>query len=217
MRAINDLTGRRFGSLVVLGPTEKYAKSGDRLWRLRCDCGQERIVKTSHLTQQVRPTHACASCGEKAHTKHGMSRHPAYWVWCSMRARCRLPTSQVWHNYGGRGITVCDRWLESFENFWEDMGPTYRPGLTIERVDNMKGYSPENCIWATPKVQSRNQRRNRTITTPWGKMTLSEASERGGISISTLRSRLARTSDLYSIFSLPNRATRLSMRFTMTY
>ena len=169
-----DLSGHRFGSLTVIGPAG--VKGKDRLWHLRCDCGQERTVKTGHLTQQQRPTHACRTCAKKVNTSHGMSHHPAYSVWAAMLQRCRLPTSQGWHNYGGRGLTVCDRW-QDFANFWEDMGPTYRSGLTLERINNAHGYFPENCVWATPKVQSRNQRRNRVIATPWGKMTVAEASE----------------------------------------
>jgi hypothetical protein len=100
------------------------------------------------------------------------------------------PTYCGWRNYGGRGITICDRWLESFENFWEDMGPTYCPGLTIGRVNNALGYFPENCIWATRKAQARNRRTSRIIATPWGEMTIAEAAERSGITAKALWKRL---------------------------
>jgi hypothetical protein len=110
-----------------------------------------------------------------------------------MLARCYQPKHPQWHNYGGREIkiTVCKRWLV-FENFWADMGPTYQPGLTIERINNALGYFPENCIWETRKAQGRNRRTNRIIATPWGEMTIAEAAERVGLSQSTFGKRLAR-------------------------
>jgi hypothetical protein len=119
-----------------------------------------------------------------------MSKHPAHWVWRSMIDRCRLPSHQAWHNYGGRGIPVCERWQQSFENFWVDMGPTYQPGLTIERRDNNAGYSPENCYWADRQTQARNTRVNRWIQTPDGLMTVAEAAECSGLGVTTLLYRL---------------------------
>jgi hypothetical protein len=109
-----------------------------------------------------------------------------------MKARCLRPTHQHWHSYGGRGITICDRWQNSFANFWEDMGPTYRPGLTLERIDNALGYFLENCAWETRKTQGRNRRTNRIVTTPWGEMTIAEAAERTGVSTAALWGRLIR-------------------------
>jgi hypothetical protein len=88
---------------------------------------------------------------------------PIYWSWAHMRQRCTSPTNKDWPNYGGRGITVCDRWA-AFEGFVEDMGPTWAPGLTIERVDNEGGYEPGNCRWATKSDQGKNTRRIRWIT-----------------------------------------------------
>jgi hypothetical protein len=196
--------------LTVLGLVGMRNKN--RLWFIRCQCGREWIAPGTNLTR-ARGIAACQSCsGKGKNATHGMSRHPAFAVWRSMKARCQLPTHQAWHNYGGRGISVCDRWLESFANFWEDMGPTYRRGLTIERINNMGDYAPENCTWETPKAQALNKRTNRRIATPWGEMAVSEASERSGIGQTTIFYRLARTSDLSTIFSTPDVATSLSSR-----
>ena len=126
----------------------------------------------------------------EAQKTHGMSKHPAYAVWRSMCDRCRLPTHQAWKNYGARGIKVCPEWEGSFENFWADMGAAYKKGLTLERIDVNKGYSKENCTWATMKSQARNKRKNVRINTPWGLVTVAEASERSGVGVTTILYRI---------------------------
>jgi hypothetical protein len=218
MPKVLDITGRRSGYLTAI---RCLSRGRGRVWLIRCDCGNETKMLVKQFTRGDIKSCGCMTSKMKALAlkgisrpslrTHGLSHHPAYAVWRSMKARCWQPTHQAWHNYGGRGIAVCDRW-ESFANFWEDMGPTYRPGLTIERIDNMAGYFPENCTWETRKVQGRNQRTNRVIATPWGKMTVSEASERSGINTTTLLYRLDRTSDSSLIFSTPDLGTSLSSR-----
>jgi hypothetical protein len=114
-----------------------------------------------------------------------MSKHPAYAVWRSMCDRCRLPSHQAWANYGGRGITVCERWQEAFEHFWEDMGPSYQPGLTLDRIDNEGNYTYENCRWVPYKVQALNRRGNIGVD-------LATLSQKTGIARSTLYYRFQR-------------------------
>jgi len=120
---------------------------------------------------------------------HGLSSHPFYGVWCNMRTRCSNRNHHEFCHYGGRGITVCERW-QTFENFRDDMLPGYRKGLTLERKDNDVGYFPENCYWATRSEQQRNKRNNRIVDTPWGAMPAVVAAERSGVRYGRLLARL---------------------------
>lgn len=189
-----DITGLRVGYLTAI----KYSGSDGKksIWDIKCDCGKIIQMDASQLKKNLkRGVQSSCGCMRKATigrrlSRHGMSRHPAFAVWRSMLDRCRLPTHQAHKNYGARGISVCERWQERFENFWEDMGDTYRTGLTIERLDNEKGYSKENCAWRTHKHQANNTRRNHWLETPHGKMTLAEASEYYGVGYSTIQYRL---------------------------
>jgi hypothetical protein len=109
-----------------------------------------------------------------------------------MKSRCNNPKNKSYPRYGERGIKVCSEWEISFENFWNDMFASWSPGMTLERVDNDKGYSPDNCIWANRKLQARNTRRNVIINTPSGPLTIAEASEKYGIKQSTIWMRINR-------------------------
>ena len=125
-------------------------------------------------------------------TTHGMSKHPAFWAWVSMRQRCYDSACSSWGNYGARGITVCDEWRDSFEIFWADMRSTWKLGLTLDRIDNESAYNLENCRWATRRQQANNRRTNRVLQTPWGRLTLAQASRRSGILHTTVIQRLKR-------------------------
>jgi len=120
--------------------------------------------------------------------KHGLYRTPSYRSWQKMRARCLNTNHKHYSNYGGRGITICERWND-FRNFFADMGE--RPeGMTLERIDNSKGYSPENCRWATRKEQQNNMRRNRILQLNGKSMNLTQWAEYLGIKRKTLEKRL---------------------------
>lgn len=168
-RALN-LIGQRFGALMVV---ERYAENtrlGKSKWLCRCGCGTEIVAVSGNLTHGNTKSCGCmkaAWCGG-VKTSHGMSRHrggapsaPEYNSWCGMIARCENPNAPKYADYGGRGITVCDRRRDSFETFFEDMGPRPTPGHSIDRIDVDGNYEPGNCRWATAKVQANNQRRHK--------------------------------------------------------
>lgn len=131
----------------------------------------------------------------KTRTFHGHAANsgsPEYRVWCGMIYRCENKRSKSYHNYGGRGIKICERWRSDFNNFLEDMGP--RPSLahSIERLDSNKDYEPGNCKWATPMEQGNNTRRNKIVEVDGERMTLAQAAHRRGLHYPTVKSRLLR-------------------------
>lgn len=203
-----DLTGMRFGRLTV---TEFAGGDGRKgWWTASCECGTSKLFVGSELLKGRTQSCGCLQ-SELASARlktHGLSRHRAYAVWRSMMDRCRLPSHRVYHRYGGRGITVCERWHD-FAAFWADMGPTWKPGLTIERMDNSTGYSPENCTWATRKAQARNTRVNSYIDTPSGRMMICEASDLTGLNWTTLAYRAAAGWPAAHMFDPPDSGRRI--------
>lgn len=161
-----DLTGRRFGRWLVLRETPK-TRQGQTRWHCRCDCGKEKPeVLYGSLVRGLSESCGCLRMEQlvKPDDVVHSGRNPAYRVWVSMKTRCFNERHPSYRNYGARGITMCPQWAENFDQFLKDMGP--RPeGMTIERVDNSRGYEPGNCQWGTRMEQAGNTRRN--IVTPW--------------------------------------------------
>lgn len=178
MRRLN-LVGERFTRLTVLSYT------GGSKWECACDCGTIVSVTTGNLRNGH--TQSCSCLNKERNsadkTKHGKAgpetRTKEYSIWCSIKSRCLNQKNRAFHNYGGRGIEICKDWTESFDVFLSDMGA--RPeGMSIDRIDNSKGYSKENCRWATDKQQARNCRSNVVATVKYATACLSELSEMFG-------------------------------------
>ena len=172
---IIDITGQTFGKLTVLG----YAGRGLRrssLWNVRCDCGTEKA--TTSLNLRHGKSRSCGGCN----FKHGATRHGLvtreYRIWHSMKFRCFSPNATHYHSYGGRGITVCQRWVDNFQNFLDDMGMPPTPKHSIDRIDNDGHYEPQNCRWATALEQGQNTRTNRHVTINGETMILADAIRR---------------------------------------
>lgn len=121
--------------------------------------------------------------------RHGMTGTKVHTTWISIKQRCHNPKVAHYPRYGGRGITVCDRWRESFENFFADMGNPPE-GMDLDRINNEEGYSPENCKWATRSSNCRNRRSTRWVEVEGKRMSMVEAAEVAGISYDTMRSRV---------------------------
>lgn len=128
---------------------------------------------------------------KRSYERHGMTGTAIHNAWRHMKGRCSNPKIRNFHNYGGRGIRVCERWL-SFANFYEDMAVGHFEGASIDRIDNDGNYEPGNCRWATPKEQGRNRRTNRTVTYRGKTMTLIEAIESSGKTSALVNNRLSR-------------------------
>lgn len=209
-----DITGQTSGYLTAVS----YAGSNGKksLWLIRCECGREFTLPATEFLKGKQKSCGCKTSeliGNHQRT-HGMSGHPAYAVWRSMIDRCRLPTHQAWESYGGRGIWVCEAWANNFEAFWADMGATYKPGLSLDRIDVNGPYSPENCRWVSVKSQNRNRRSNRVIDTPWGQLTVAEASEKSGVGVTTLLYRLDQGVPPALLFSPPDVRNRFTTSST---
>ena len=173
--------GMKFGKWLVLAEAER--KSTQRHWLCQCDCGKQRSVNEYTLTSG-RSTQ-CMACASGA---HGKVKSAEWESWQAMKSRCDNPAHHAYARYGGRGISYDSSWSD-FLTFLADMGP--RPiGTSLDRIDNEKGYSKENCRWATPKEQSRNLSTNRLVEYQGEMYSVSALAEKLGIKTSTMFRRV---------------------------
>ena len=187
MPRIADLSGMVFGDLTAISRSVHKGKSK---WLCVCVCGVQKTVYATHLLRGNSKT--CSSGGT-----HGLGiRTPGYSSWQNMITRCTQPSHMHYANYGGRGITVCARWRESFANFYADMGD--RPdGHSLDRVDTNGNYEPGNCRWATHKQQQNNMRSNVLVEHEGRAMTIAQFADATGIPYATVYDRYARGASLY--------------------
>jgi hypothetical protein len=188
---IRDLVGQKFNRWTVISFSHTY--KGKAFWNCMCDCGTKKTVTGTALTGGGSQSCGCARVDfvTDKNTTHGLSKHPLYSVWQGIHSRCRGYNLKDIPCYVDTGITVCERWSgpDGFVNFLEDMGE--RPeGTQIDRINNSKGYSPENCRWVTSKENNRNRRSNRKITFNGKSQCISEWSEETGLSKGVIKSRL---------------------------
>ena len=184
-----ELTGERYGRLVVLKRSERLGATGERYWLCRCDCGNERDLRASSLRSGR--AQSCGCYHREQVTLHGMTKTRTFKSWDSMLQRCLNPHSPDYHQYGGRGIKVCKEWISSFDTFLSDMG--LRPeGCSLDREDVNGNYEASNCRWASASRQQRNRRDTPMLT--WQGATLSWAdwADRTGIPTKVISWRLSK-------------------------
>lgn len=198
-----DLSGMRIGKLIVL---ERYCKDkrNNWLWLCKCDCNNMALVTTYRLTHEI--TKSCGCLSKEVHSIHGKSQTRLFRIWIEMNRRTRDFTRNTAKYYAEKGIEVCKAWRESFKEFekWS-LENGYSEYLTIDRIDNDKGYSPENCRWVTHKVQSRNKSNNTYIVFGGQSKTLAEWGEESHISSDTISKRLKNGWSVEKALTTPTR------------
>ena len=201
--AIGDI----FGSLTIVEKPQRRIGDNRVIVRCKCKCGGEIAPRMQHLV--IGRVKSCGCLRKQAATinglnnkRHGKSHGTEWKSYYSMRDRCCNPKHQSFADYGGRGIKVCDRWLQGFDNFFIDMGekPT---GQTLERIDTEGDYSPDNCRWATRKEQANNRRNNNRIEAFGKSLTIAEWSDATGLDPMTIRGRLKRGLAAEAALSMP--------------
>lgn len=211
MAKFNDMTGQRFGRLVVTARADSD-RNGNARWHCLCDCGERTVSLGFTLRNGAAKSCGCMSTQQLIAriTKHGLHQSPEYTSWASMIQRCTNPRCRGYENYGGRGITVCDAWLHSFERFYADMGKRPTPDHSIDRIDRDGNYTPDNCRWATVKEQNNNTSQNRIVEIDGEMRTLAQAVENGEQKLKrgTVQSRLARGWSVEDAIKTPPLASR---------
>lgn len=190
--ALIDLTGLTFGRWTVIDRYEDKGKA--QRWKCVCACGTEKLVNGNHLKRGNTQSCGCLATERRIGNQHGrthnLSHLPEYQSWLRAKSRCNNPKNPSYARYGERGIRVCERWLESFENFYEDVGPKPSDIHSIDRIDSNGNYEPGNVRWATPTEQSRNLSSNRRITHQGMTLCITEWAEFAGIPSSAMYGRV---------------------------
>jgi hypothetical protein len=192
---INEIIGVKYGRLTIIKEVEPHIQPNGKKRRkflCLCDCGNEKYFLIENLKDGGTKSCGCYAKEHPSRKTHGLIRTIEYRSWCDMKNRCYNINLSNYKDYGGRGIKVCDRWLESFENFLADMGhkPTHQH--SIDRIDVNGNYEPSNCRWATMKEQCNNRRNNILIIHNNIKKPFSEWASDNNISYNLLYQRINR-------------------------
>lgn len=187
---LHDITGQRFGRLIALHMTEEKKHGQARKWLCVCDCGNFCTVRSDKLKKGT--TKSCKCFGKELKSKRELisCKHPLYNIYSAMYARCYNKKHKSYARYGGAGIKICERWLNSFEAFASDMGDRPSSKHSIDRIDFLGDYSPANCRWATAADQAINRKNNVRFEFNGEVKTISEWAKIVGISRTTMGARL---------------------------
>ena len=194
MGKFQDLTGKKFGRLLVIERVENNKKQQVQ-WLCKCDCGNEVKVISKSLTSGNTKSCGCLhrEINIKRLTTHGLRNTRLNGIWCGVLQRCYNPKNKAYKNYGGRGITVCQEWQDNFQNFYDwSMSNGYNDDLTIDRIDVNGNYEPSNCRWVTKKEQANNMRSNRLLTYNGETHNMKQWAKIMGINYRALQQRLFR-------------------------
>lgn len=183
----NDLTGKTFGWLTVL-EKDNTIKSKEARWMCKCRCGNIKTIRAASLTRGATVSCECKKKSYKHSVRHGMYKTRIFRIWRDMKGRCKSTGYQKKY-YLDRGIKVCKRW-ENFENFYEDMSSTYQDNLTIDRIDNNKGYYKKNCRWVDMKTQAGNTRHAWEVKYKGKKMSLPDFCRQEKVLYTTMTNRI---------------------------
>lgn len=208
MSKLIDLTGQKFGRLTVIKRVEKQNKTRSAYWLCQCECGNTTIVsspnlKNKHamscdcLQQESRLTHSIT---------HGLTKTRIYKIYLGMKKRCYNKNYFQFQYYGGKGIRICDEWLNNFKSFYDwSIANNYNDTLTIDRINSNGNYCPENCRWVDKYVQANNKKTNKLITYNNETHTMKEWSKITGLTYSTIQHRLDRNWDIEKALTTPQR------------
>jgi len=180
-----DYSNIKFGNLLVLKMIENSNKC-----LCICDCGVLKEIHTSNLVNGYTKTCGCSKRNISYTKTHGLTKTKEYRTWKGIKNRCYNKNIKDYTNYGLRGISMCESWKSSFENFLSDMGKAPTPNHSIDRIDNNGNYEPSNCKWSTKIEQNNNKRTNTLIQTDWGIMTINQLSRKTGINRNTISKKI---------------------------
>lgn len=211
-----DLTNLRFGKLIAVKCVKK-PNQAKYYWECICDCGNTKIISSSNL---IKGNSSTCGCGKvkigDATRKHGMTNTRMFKIWTGIRKRCTNPKCKSYPIYGGRGISISYKW-DKFIDFYNDMKHGYADNLSLDRINPNGNYEPENCRWATPKIQNRNRRNNHLISLNNQNKTLAEWSEVSGIHYSLISYRIKNGWDAEKAIFTPSLQQKKSIQSISKY